>query len=107
MKRLNTRNKITVWLILLTYPFSFIFTQQVWQPTNSEVDYPIYKKASIAWSSVEPLTKKSAETPNCAASLVKISALGCALFPSCAFQFGYNVRLLVCPILIEANFYLI
>ena len=46
MKRLNTRNKITVWLILLTYPFSFIFTQQVWQATNSEVDYPIYKFVS-------------------------------------------------------------
>jgi len=48
MKRLNTLLKTTIWLIgLLTYPFSFIFTQQVWQPTNSEVDYPIYKFVSV------------------------------------------------------------
>ena len=43
MKRLSSLYKSLLWLVLLTLPFSFLFAQQIWQPTNSETDYPIYQ----------------------------------------------------------------
>lgn len=44
--KIGSLSRMTFWLVVLTYPFSFIFSQQVWQSTNSEVDYPIYKFVS-------------------------------------------------------------